>query len=212
MRKAQKGTIRGYFRSGPDSGELKKGIAKLLKAGVSSGNLFFEKSGTQELERMLSLLREGDSVLVLHVRDICRGAEDLYGLADRFVSRGAALRSIGEPWFRLMADMGPDRAVLGDWMKRLYGGADRPVIGERENPAVESSRSVGRPSGVRPDVRVKLDSALVLYKERKELSVAEICGSVGLNERTFYRFLDRQGSGVVRRPKGRKSKRSAGKR
>lgn len=211
MKNAQKGTIRGYFRSGPDTDDLKTGIAKLLKAGVSSGNLFFEKSGTRELERMLSLLRKGDSVLVLRVRDICGDAEQLYRVTDRLISQGAVLRSLGEPWFRMRAGTahGP---VPGDWVKRLYGGSACPVVKESESRVPETSRSVGRPSGVRPDVRLRLDSALVLYKERKELSVAEICGSVGLNERTFYRFLDRQGSGVVRRPKGRKSKRSAGKR
>lgn len=211
MRKAQKGTIRGYFRSGPDSGELKKGIAKLLKAGVSSGNLFFEKSGTRELERMLSLLRQGDSVLVLRVRDICGDAEQLHSVSGRLISQGAVLHSLGEPWFRMRAGMAHD-PVPDDLVKRLYGGTACPGAKKSECQASEISRSVGRPSGVRPDVRMKLDSALVLYKERKELSVAEICGSVGLNERTFYRFLDRQGSGVVRRPKGRKSKRSAGKR
>lgn len=212
MKNAQKGIIRGYFRSGQNNGDLKKGIAKLLKAGVSSGNLFFEKSGTRELERMLSLLRQGDSVLVLRVRDICGDAEQLYSVAGRLISQGAVLHSLGEPWFRMRAGMAHD-PVPGDLVKRLYEGPACAVVKKsEENQAPETSRSVGRPSGVRPDVRLRLDSALVLYKERKELSVAEICGSVGLNERTFYRFLDRQGSGVVRRPKGRKSKRSAGKR
>lgn len=211
MKNTRKGTIRGYFRSGLDNGDLKKGIAKLLKAGVSSGNLFFEKSGTRELERMLGLLRQGDSVLVLRVRDICGDPEELCGIADRLISQGVVLRSLGEPWFRVRVGM-EHEPVPGELLKRLYGRPDSWIIQEPESQACETLRSVGRPSGVRPDVRLKLDSALALYKERKELSVAEICGSVGLNERTFYRFLDRQGSGVVRRPKGRKSKRDTGKR
>lgn len=210
MKKNNKGTILGYFRPTGDGYDFRSGVSALAEAGVGNGNIFFEQEGQAELERLFGRVEPGDRVVVLHLADICRNIDDLFRRVRWLLLQGVGLRSLGEPWFRLTGEAMQDSALyelIGNLheLSRLLPSPVSDVV-----PAVR--RPVGRPRGFRVDYRRKLDAALVLYKERKELSVAEICGSVGLNERTFYRFLDCQGNEVIRRPKGRKSKRSMGKR
>lgn len=207
MKTDKNGIIRGYFRPKSGADDLQGGITALVEAGVASGNLFFEQEGTAELERLLGLLEKGDTIVVLRLRDICRNIGELFGLVRRLLLQGVVLKSVGEPWFRLSGDMMQD-AALYELICHLY---DLSCCLEAEvSTAVPAVRKpVGRPRGIRADYRKKLESALKLYTERGELSVAEICGTVGLNQRTFYRYLDQQGFRVVHRPKGRKAKQSA---
>lgn len=207
MKKGKEGIVRGYFRLSGGENNLQNSIMALIEAGATSGNLFFEREGTVELERLWALFGEGDTVVVLRLGDVCRNIDELIGLVRRLLLRGVVLKSVNEPWFQMAGDAMRDATLyqligkLYDLSTSLENGVFRTDVPERK-PA-------GRPKGIRAECSEKLDTALRLYTERGELSVAEICNAIGLNERTFYRYLNQHGGGVLRRPKGRKAKGNA---
>lgn len=186
--------IRGYFRLEPEKNNAQKKISALIDAGASSGNIFFETAGSKELNHLLGTLRKGDTVVVSQVADICRSKEELAALIEKLEKKGAALRSIDEPWLDFNTHASEKGAET----------TAQAAKSSRTKP--EESKSAGRPKGPRREIMQKLGSAIRMYNTDSDLSVSEICKTVRLNERTFYRHLERQGGQVIRRPKGRKPK------
>lgn len=205
MESNKQGIIRGYFRPEVDETGLQRGISALIEAGVASGNLFFEQEGKTEWERLLRLLSPGDRVVVLRLEDICRNIDELFGLVRRLYLLGVVLKSVAEPWFHFTGEAMQDSALY-ELIGHLYELSGR-MKREHAPPSEPERKPVGRPPGICVEYREKLTLALELYAERGDLSVAEICGMVGLNERTFYRYLDQER--IIRRPKGRKAKTNA---
>ncbi len=77
---------------------------------------------------------------------------------------------------------------------------------ERAADGLDDGKTAGRPKGPHREIMHKLDFAFRMYNTHNQMSVSEICKTVELNERTFYRHLERQGIQIIRRPKGRKPK------
>ncbi len=186
--------IRGYFRLEPEKNNAQEKISALIEAGATSGNIFFEFGGYKELNRLLNALRKGDMLVVPQVTDIFPNKAKLSELIEKLEKKGAALRSLNEPWFDFNTSDPKKSAAIART-------ADRQI---REKP--ENIRPAGRPKGPRHEIIQKLGAALRMYSTANHLSVSEICKTVKLNERTFYRHLERQGVQVIRRPKGRKPK------
>lgn len=198
MSKGQKGIVRGYFRAGAEEEGFREGVSALLNAGVSSGNLFFEPDGHRELDRVLELSQDGDTILVLRLTDICGPVKALFRLVKRLAEAGVRLRSVSEPWFEIGSGTLRD-APLCELIRELYKLS--LIFPEPSVP-----RPVGRPRGNGLGMREKLRKAQTLYRQKQEWPVAEICRRTGINERTFYRYLARQEEDIARRPRGRKAK------
>lgn len=194
----------GYFRLNAEKDGVTDKLAALIEAGASSGNIFFDQSGGQELHKVLGLLGEGDTLLVHHLSDICRDIRELFSLLHMLQDRKAHLRSLSEPWFEIWPAM-MRNGNLHIVIEQLYRLARRMEEGKPgASPPVK--RPIGRPCGIREEMLLKLERAFSLYDQEPLLSIAEICRTVGLNERTFYRHLDKRlPLELVRRPKGRKS-------
>ena len=186
--------IRGYCKLESDINHTKEKVAALIEAGVASGNLYYDTTGNKELNRILAALRRGDTLVVAQAVDLCHTHTELADLIERLNNRGIALHSIREPWL----DFGTEEK-------------DNPFIASKPNGrAVRGSsnaaRTAGRPRGPRREIVQKLNFALRMYQTAGHLSVSDICTTAKINERTFYRHLERLGIQVIRRPKGRKPK------
>lgn len=186
--------IRGYFRLEPGKNNAQEKISALIEAGATSGNIFFEIAGYKELNRLLGALRKGDMLVVPQVTDIFHNKAELSDLIEKLERKGAALRSLDEPWLDFNV-RDPENSPVTE-MK-----ADQPVRVKQDD-----ARTAGRPKGPRREIMQKLGFAFRMYHTAEHLSVSEICKTVKLNERTFYRHLERQGIQIIRRPKGRKPK------
>lgn len=186
--------IRGYFKLEPGKNNAQEKISALIEAGATSGNIFFEIAGYKELNRLLGALRKGDMLVVPQVTDIFRNKAELSDLIEKLERKGAALRSLAEPWLDFNV-RDPENFPVTE-MK-----ADQPVREKQDD-----ARTAGRPKGPRREIMQKLGFAFRMYHTAEHLSVSEICKTVKLNERTFYRHLERQGIQIIRRPKGRKPK------
>lgn len=186
--------IRGYCKLESDINHTKEKVARLIEAGVTSGNLYYDTTGDKELKRLLGALRKGDTLVVAQTADLCHSQTELADLIERLNNRGIAIHSIREPWL----DFGVEET-------------DNPFLSARNNPMQadndnNENRTAGRPRGPRREIVQKLNFALRMYHTAGHMSVSEICTTAKLNERTFYRHLERLGIQVIRRPKGRKPK------
>lgn len=192
--------IRGYFRLEPGKNNAQEKISALIEAGATSGNIFFEIAGYKELNRLLGTLRKGDMLVVPQVTDIFHNKAALSDLIEKLEKKGAALRSLDEPWLNFNTRDKTNSAVS------LPAVEDQPATGEQVQERRDDARAAGRPKGPRREIMQKLGFAFRMYHTAGHLSVSEICKTVKLNERTFYRHLERQGIQIIRRPKGRKPK------
>ncbi len=202
MESPTKNVTWGYLRTGGRD-DWQRNIGLLIQAGASSGNIFFESEGDREFNRMLGMAKRKDAIIVLSIEDVCKTIDELFRLTEWMIKRGITFRSVGEPWFSLSAETTQGAGLYG-LIGRLYDLQNRLSSPSTNNTPVR--RPVGRPKGVRPEMKRKLEMALVIYQEHNELSVAEVCNLVGLNQRAFYRYLCQQDSSVVRRSRGRKPK------
>lgn len=185
--------IRGYFRQEPEKHNTPEKISALIDAGACSGNIFFEADGTRELDRVLNILHKGDTLVIPKATDACRTQSELADLIEKLGRKGAALRSLDEPWLDFNTHESIDAFFL-------------PAAGLPASTKTEEVKSAGRPRGPRREILQKLNLAFRMYHTAGHLSVSEICKTAKLNERTFYRHLERQSIQVIHRPKGRKPK------
>lgn len=181
---------------------LQEQLASLIEAGVCSGNIFFDESGDCELRRVLGMLQEGDTLLVLRIMDVCRDIGEMFDLLRFLRENRVRMQSLGEPWFDISPATMRTR-MLCELIERLYALACRMECARAQEESPK--RPVGRPKGSKRELLLKVEAAFRLYDREEGLSVAEICRSVDLNERTFYRHLsNRRPLELVRRSKGRK--------
>lgn len=188
--------IRGYFKLEFQKNNAQEKISALIEAGAISRNIYFESTGCKELNRLLRSLRKGDIFMVTHVADICRNKSEFSKLIEKLHEKGVSFRSLDESWLDCNALNLENVATK----TRCVSGL------ESSRTITTSSKSVGRPKGPQHDIVQKLNLAFRMYHTADHMSVSDICRTTKLNERTFYRHLERQEVQIIRRPKGRKSK------
>lgn len=185
---------RGYFKLNADSSINQNKIVALVNAGASSGNIFFDLVGrSEELAKLMAILRRGDMLVVPTAADVAASPAELAALIERLGNLGVRFAAVEEPWLAFHPHAAHDIFFI-----------HTPFANEQTAKPQETKKSVGRPKGPQRDILPKLNFALNLYHTAGHLSIRQICSMAKLNERTFYRHLERQGYQVVRRLKGRK--------
>ena len=178
----------GYARVSTEEQRLDLQIDSLKSYGCE--RIFQEKgtgTGTRkerpELQEMLKILREGDTVVVWKLDRISRSTRHLIELVEHFESMGVHFVSIqdnidtttatGRFFFRVMASI----AEL-----------ERDIIAERTRQGLKVARARGRVGG-RPRVsKDKIELALKMYHSR-EYSLREIVKATGVSQSTLYNYI-----------------------
>lgn len=179
--------IYGYARvsAGDQTTDLQKDA--LVKVGcdriftdVASG----AKAHRPELDHMLDLLREGDTVVVWKLDRLGRSMQNLVDLMTMFDERGVQFRSLTESI---------DTSTPGGTLVfNIFGSLaqfERDLIRERTSAGLEAARARGRKGG-RP---VKLDDKQIrevrrLY-ESKSVTVNQIAAMMNVGRSTIYRCV-----------------------
>ena len=138
-----------------------------------------------ELDHMLDLLREGDTVVVWKLDRLGRSMRNLVDLMATFDERGVRLRSLTES----MDTSTPGGALVFN----IFGSLaqfERDLIRERTRAGLEAARARGRKGG-RP---AKLDGKQVREVRRlygsKTVTVGQIAAMMHVGRSTVYRCLD----------------------
>lgn len=138
-----------------------------------------------ELDHMLDLLREGDTVVVWKLDRLGRSMRNLVDLMATFDERGVRFRSLTESI---------DTSTPGGTLVfNIFGSLaqfERDLIRERTRAGLEAARARGRKGG-RP---AKLDEKQVRevrrLHESKTVTVGQIAAMMHVGRSTVYRCLD----------------------
>ena len=179
----------GYARVSTEDQDLALQRAALTSAGCA--RVFQEKvTGARrdrpELERMLSQLRPGDTVIVCRLDRLARSTRDLLDIADVIGRAGAGLRSLSEQWADTTSPAG--RMIL-----TVFAGIaefERELIRERTS----AGRDAARARGVRFGPPVKLSSEqceLMRQLLAQGRAAKEVARMFGVHRATIYRSLER---------------------
>lgn len=144
------------------------------------------KAHRPELDHMLDLLREGDTVVVWKLDRLGRSMQNLVDLMTMFDERGVQFRSLTESI---------DTSTPGGTLVfNIFGSLaqfERDLIRERTSAGLAAARARGRKGG-RP---AKLDEKQVrevrrLY-ESKSVTVDQIAAMMHVGRSTIYRCLEK---------------------
>ena len=155
------------------------GCGKIIEDKVSSSKV--KRDG---LERVLEMLRPGDTLAVWRLDRLGRSLHDLILLGRKLDEMGIGLMSVQE---KIDTSSSGGRLVF-----HMFGALaefERNLVRERTQAGLNAARARGRKGG-RPKVLEPAKRQLVvkLYAEKKH-TIGEICRMMGFSKPTLYNYV-----------------------
>lgn len=182
-------TVYGYQRiSTNHRQELLRQKAQLLEKGVSEENIYSDvESGRKEnrkgLNEVLSLLKEGDTLIVCEFSRISRSVQQLIAIAEDLNKRNVNFVSLKEN-----IDTSTPEGKLFYTIIAGFAEFEVDMIRQRTKQGLEVARKNGRVGGRPATDKDKLATAVKLYTAN-EMSVKAICETVGVSRSVLYAYL-----------------------
>ena len=179
--------LKGYARVSTTEQNLDRQLISLHEAGCEV--IYQEKvTGTkldrEQLQRMLTELQAGDTVIVKELTRVSRSTVDMLNLVAQITAKGCFIKSLSESWL-------DTSSASGELMLTIMGGLaqfERKLMLARCNEGRKVAISNGIKMG-RPRVRgSQIDFALKLYTD-KAMSIRKICESTGVTKSTLCRRI-----------------------
>ena len=160
---------------------LKKAGCERIFTDHASG----AKASRPQLDRMLDMLRRGDTVVVWKLDRLGRSVQNLVDLMDRFQKMGVEFRSLTENM-----DTSTSGGVLIFNIFSALAQFERDLIRERTMAGLKAARARGRKGG-RPSKLSDKDIAMIrqLYDSRT-VTVQEIADRFDVSRSTIYKALE----------------------
>jgi DNA invertase Pin-like site-specific DNA recombinase len=196
------GKLFGYARVSTTDQDLALQREALERAGANP--IFEEKaSGTKrdgrtELQRVLSILREGDALVVTRLDRLGRSMRDLANIAHEIEQAGAHLKVIEQS---VDTSSAAGRAFFG--MLAVFAAFETDVRRERQLEGIAKAKRQGLYKGGKP----RLDRQRVQELVAGGARPAAIARELGMARSSVYRLLEEAGSSRARR--GRSERRRA---
>lgn len=188
----------GYARVSTRDQNLELQIDALTKYGCEQ--LFQEKQSAvkerPELDKMLSVLRKGDIVVVWKLDRLGRSLRHLVDLVTMFKELGVEFVSLNDnietssPQGRLIFNL---FASFAEFERELI--RERTMAGLKR--ARENGRIGGKKKGLSPEAKKKAFAAFHLNEQNnsisdrtKKLSIPDIAKTLNISKATFYRYMD----------------------
>ena len=176
----------GYARVSTLDQNLNRQVDMLKEHSVDE--LFTEKmSGTKknrpELDKLMSCLKTGDTVIVESLSRLGRSTKNLIELVEVFQEKGVHLVSLKEA----IDTSTPSGKLLFTLMSAI-SQFERDTIVERTREGLNAARSRGHVGGRPKTKSEKIAQALRLYATR-EYTLKEIECLTGVKKSTLYRYM-----------------------
>ena len=177
----------GYARVSTDDQTLDPQRDALKDAGCE--RIFEDTAGgaaeRPNLQRALSHLRAGDTLVVWRLDRLGRSLKDLIGRAEALRSEGIGLKSLKEA---IDTD-----SPTGQLVFHIFGALaefERALIRERTQAGLRAARARGRKGGRRKRLdRDQRAHAVELYRSR-EHTVKQVCKLMGISRATLYAYVE----------------------
>ncbi|MDT3694721.1 MAG: recombinase family protein [Mucispirillum sp.] len=182
----------GYARVSTNEQNLDRQYDQLTAHGCE--RIFMEKiTGSKkerpELERMIDILRDGDTVLITELTRLSRSVKDLFEIVEFIRSKHADIKSLKEPWLDTTTPQGKLLFTIFAGISQF----DRDIIRQRTLEGLSSARARGRKGGRPKAPSQKMELALKMY-DSKDYSISEIEHASGISKSTLYRYLNISGA------------------
>lgn len=179
----------GYARVSTQDQNLDLQLDDLTKAGCQ--RVFQEKVSSAkarpQLQKMLDILREGDTVIVWKLDRLGRSLKELFTLVDDFQRKGIGFRSLN--------DAIDTTTAQGRLVFNLFASLaefERDMIRERTKAGLAAARARGRvggrPKGLSVQAQAKARAVKTMHG-LKNHTILDICQLFHLSRATVYRYL-----------------------
>ena len=174
----------GYIRISTADQNIARQEVLMRELGVE--NMFIDRmsgknTNRPELQRMLSFVREGDTVIVESISRFARNTRDLLDLVEQltlkqveFVSKKEAIDTT---------------TPTGKFMLTVFGAVaelEREYILQRQNEGIAIAKEKGAYKGRKPIERKNFDEVVTLWKNG-EITAVEAMKRLDMKSSTFYR-------------------------
>lgn len=178
-------SIIGYLRPDIDGKNVQSQL-DLLKANGASKvvqeKLFGTNRDRPQLDKLLSDVQSGDTVVVTSLDRIAHNSKSLLVFVESLNAAGVALKII---------DNGIDTSTPHGEMLRLLLGAitdfERQVVRERQAVGIAKAKQAGRYKGRKPTAMAKADEVLALNAQG--VTRQKIADQLGIGIASVYRIL-----------------------
>ena len=181
----------GYARVSTQEQELNLQLDALLKAGCEKNKIFVDKiSGAKAqrpgLDKCLSELKRGDTLLVWRLDRLGRSMNHLVLLIEDLRKKGIGFKSISDGSI-------DTTTASGELIFNIFSSLaqfERRLIQERTRAGLEAARARGRKGG-----RKKIESIhpkVVMAKKMHQdhaMSIQDICKTLKISRGSFYRYI-----------------------
>lgn len=184
-------TIYGYARVSTDDQRLEPQIDRLLQYGIVSDNIYSDyaisgsKKSRPNLDLLLDLLQQGDTLVVVKLDRLGRSLKHLIETVELLKDRGVNFVSLTE---------GMDtNSSTGRLLFNIFGAIaefERDLIIERTNAGIASAKKRGVHCG-RPDKLNLEQQELLLQLRQQGKTVKEVCRLLNIGKATYYRYATR---------------------
>lgn len=191
-------TLIGYARVSTQEQNEARQLKSLKEAGCT--RLYIEKvSGATterpELQRMLSELERGDTIVIHELSRLSRSTKDLLDLVEMLKEKGVLLSSITDSWLDL-SGTNPNSEL----MLTIFSGLaqyERKLTKQRQEEGIAIAKANGKYKGKQTKLveggeeEVRMKAIVNAYQEGT--SIADIRKTYKVGTGTIYRLLEREG-------------------
>lgn len=181
----------GYARVSRNEQDLNLQLDALEKAGCQSDLVFVDKiSGAKAerpgLDKCLSVLQSGDTLLVWRLDRLGRSMPHLVSLIEDLRANGIGFKSI--------CDGAIDTTTAsGELIFNIFSSLaqfERRLIQERTKAGLDAARARGRKGGRKlvDSTNPKVQMAKKMHKDHG-MSINDICKTLKISRASFYRYI-----------------------
>ena len=181
----------GYARVSTEDQNLDSQIDALKKEGCD--NIFSEKvsgasSEREALKKVLTMLREGDTLVVYKLDRLGRTVKQLVSLIEQFQEKGIQFKSIKDT-----IDTATPNGRFFFHIMSAFSELERELIKERTQSGLSAARARGKQGG-RPTLhnQDKKEIAYQMVMEKPHKTVSEIAKALHMSRSTIYRHIEKR--------------------
>ena len=177
----------GYSRVSTSRQNADPQIELLRQAGCDDVLVEIQSGANRkrpQLEKLLTMLREGDTVVIIKLDRLSRSLHDLLSIAREIESKGAQMRSLQDPLIDTTSPNG--KLIFGIFA--VLAEYERDLIRARTIEGLAAARERGQRLGRQEALNKEQKESLVMLRQGGQ-SLRQLARTFGVSKTTIIRYL-----------------------